>query len=252
MVMVVAFALRIVAFLAVFMVVMVMMVLMLVLQFFHLSPQAVFLHCGEDLRSVQFRPWCCDQARFRVHALQELCRLKDLLFAGCVRSAHHDEIRAGNLVIEELAEVACIHFCLACVHNRDFRADLRVLDALHRCRDIRELPHAGGLNQDAVRCIFRDNLLQGLGKIPDQCAADAAGIHLCDLDPRVLQESTVNGNVAEFIFDQNQLLALVCFLNQFPNQCGFSGAEKSGKNIDFCHSVLASINQDTPMGVSLY
>jgi hypothetical protein len=53
------------------MVVMMVMVLMLMLQFFHLSPQAVFLHCSKDLGSVQFRPRCCDQARFCIHALQE-------------------------------------------------------------------------------------------------------------------------------------------------------------------------------------
>ena len=251
-VMMVALALRIVALLAVLMVVMMVMMLMLVLQLFHLGPQSVLLHCRENLCAVQLRPGGRDQARLRVHALEKLCRLKDLLLACGVGSAHDDEVGAGHLVIEELAEVARIHFCLAGIHNRNLRADLRILDAFHCRRNIRELPHAGGLNQDAVRGIVRDNLLQRLGEVPDQRAADAAGVHLRDLDPRILQESAVDGDVAEFILDQDKLFALVCFLNQFANQCGFSGTEKSGKNVDCCHSVLASINLDAPRGASLF
>ena len=251
-VMVVALALRIVTLLAVLMVVMMVMVLMLVLQLFHLGPQSVLLHCSENLCTVQLRPGGCDQARLRVHALEELCRLKDLLLSCGIRSAHHNEVRARHLVIEELAEVARIHLCLAGIHNRNLRANLRILDAFHCRRDIRELPHAGGLNQDAVRGIVRDNLFQCLGEVPDQRAADAAGVHLRDLDPCILQESAVNGNVAEFILDQDKLFTLVCFLNQFTDQCGFSGTEKSGKNVDCCHSVLASINLDAPKGASLF
>ena len=234
------------------MMVMFMLVFMLVLQLFHLCPQSVFLHGGENLCAVQLRPGGRDQARVRVHALQDLRGLKDLLFARGVRPAHDNEVRARHLVVKELAEVARVHFGLARVHNRDLRADLRLFHAFHSRRHIRELPHAGGLDQDAVRGIVRDDLLQGLGEIAHQRAADTAGVHLRDLDPRVLQESAVDGDVAEFVFDQDQLFALVCFLNQFPDQCGFSGAEKSGKNVDFCHSVLASIYSDTPRGVSLF
>ena len=114
--MVVALAFRIVA-LRLIVVVMVMLVLML--QCFHLCAQAIFLHGREDLCTVEFRPWGCDQAGFRVHALQEFCRLDNLLLSDGVCPAHHDEVGAGYLVIEELTEITCIHFGLARVNNRN-------------------------------------------------------------------------------------------------------------------------------------
>ena len=144
-----------------------MMVVMLVLMFhlFHLCPQAVFLHGAENLLSIQLRPGCGDQARLGIHALQKFCRLEDLLLPGCIRTAHDDEISADYLVVEELAEVASIHLCLAGIYYRHFRADPSIFYTFHRGGHVRKLADSRGFNKDSVRSIVRDHLLECLGEV---------------------------------------------------------------------------------------
>ena len=48
---------------------------------------------------------------------------------------------------------------------------------------------------------------KGFAEIPDQGAADASGIHFTDLDAGFFQESAVDADLSEFIFDQYDLLA---------------------------------------------
>ena len=54
-------------------------------------------------------------------------------------------------------------------------------------------------------------------------------------DTRILQKSSVNTDLTELIFNQNNLLARKYFFDQLLDQSGLSGSEESGKNVYFCH-----------------
>ena len=77
-----------------------------------------------------------------------------------------------------------------------------------------------------IRMVLLHNLLQGSSEITDQRAADAARIHLRDLDAGVLQEPAIDANLTKFIFDQDNLLSRKHFLDQLLDQRGLACAEK--------------------------
>ena len=72
--------------------------------------------------------------------------------------------------------------------------------------------------------VFFDNLLQSLAEITYKGTADTTGVHLIHLDAGVLQEATVNTDLAKFVLDKDKLFALICFLDEFLNEGGFTGA----------------------------
>ena len=228
----VALALRIVALVLVVMV----MVLVLVLELLHLGAQAVFVHRGEDLRPAELLPRGGDEPGLGVDCLEKLRRLGDLLGLNGVGAAEDQQVRARDLVVEELAEVAHVHLGLAGVDDGDLRADVRALDALDRGGDVGELAHARGLDEDAVGGEVGHHFFEGLGEVAHQRAADAAGVHLGDLHARVLQERAVNGDLAELVFDQDQLFILIAFRDQLADQSRLTGSEKAGKNINSSQS----------------
>ena len=82
---------------------------------------------------------------------------------------------------------------------------------------------------------LRQHLLQCVGKVPHEAAADAAGVHLVDLHAGVLEEAAVDGDLAELVFDQHDLFTRVRLGDQLFDQRGLAGAEKTGENINFCH-----------------
>ena len=77
--------------------------------------------------------------------------------------------------------------------------------------------------------------MKGFGKIADQRAADAAGIHFGDLHAGVFQKAAVNADLAVLVFDEDDLFAGIDFFDQLADECGFSGAEKAGNNGNFSH-----------------
>ena len=83
--------------------------------------------------------------------------------------------------------------------------------------------------------ILVDHLAQRLAEVAHQRAADAAGVHLRHLDAGLLHEAAVNADLAEFIFNQNDLLAGKRLFKQFLDQRRLARAKKAGKNINFRH-----------------
>ena len=83
------------------------------------------------------------------------------------------------------------------------------------------------------------HLLQRVGKVAHEAAADAAGVHLVDLYAGVLEEAAVDGDLTELVFDQHDLFARVRLGDQLFDQRGFTGTQKAGENINFrylfCH-----------------
>ena len=195
------------------------------------------LHRLEDLLAVELCPGRCHDGRGRVLLTQQRHGGVELLGADALGAREDDGARVLDLVVEELAEVLHVHPALVGVdHSREaVEHQLIGLHALHRADDVAELADARGLDEDAVGMKLRQHLLQRVGKVPHEAAADAAGVHLVDLHAGVLEKAAVDGDLAELVFDQHDLFARVRLGDQLFDQRGLAGAEKTGENINFCH-----------------
>ena len=111
---------------------------------------------------------------------------------------------------------------------------------LHRIADIGQLANAGRLDNDVVRVELLHNLLQRLSKVADQAAADASRIHLSDVDARILQETAVDTDLTEFIFDQDNLLSCEHIADKFLDQCRLPCSKETGNNVNFSHVSIPS------------
>ena len=143
-----------------------------------------------------------------------------------------------DLVLIELTKVLHVDFRLLCIDNsrKAVQLDVFIMQVLHSDDDIAQLADAGRLDDDALRCVFLDDLIEGAAEVADQRAADAAGVHLVDLHTGFLKESAVNADLAELILDQNELLvAIRTIRDQFLDQRCLAGTQKPGENIYFCH-----------------
>ena len=80
-----------------------------------------------------------------------------------------------------------------------------------------------------------DQLIHSGLEIPGQGAADAAGVQLGDGDAGVLHETAVDPDLAVFVFQQHDLLVPEAAGEQFFDERGFPGSEKTGDYIDFYH-----------------
>ena len=219
---------------------MVVVMMVLVTELFHLLVERVVLHRLADLRAGELVPGRGDQLGVGIEPFEQLGRRDDLFVRGGVGTAHDDEVGVRDLVVEELAEVAHIHLGLAGVHNSGAGADHGALHALDGARDVAELADARGLDQDAVGRKVVHDLFQRLGEVAHERAADAAGVHLGDLNARVLQKAAVDGDLSEFIFDQHQLFARIGLRDQLADQRGLARAEEAGEDINGCHYKNAS------------
>ena len=150
-----------------------------------------------------------------------------------------EEYRAGvlDLVREELAEVLHVHPVSLGVHHSGeaVELDLFIIEVLDRDDDVRELAYAGRLDEYPVRIVFFDHLIEGLSEVSHEGAAYAARYHLVDLNAGLSQESRVHADLAEFVLDQNDVLRVVAFGDEFSDECRLACSEKSGEDIHFCH-----------------
>ena len=243
MVMVVAAA----AFVVVLIVVMMVMVLVLVLivvlsglglEMLELGGQRVApLHRLEDLLAVKLRPRRGHDRGGRVLLAQQRHGGVELLGADALGAREDDGARVLDLVVEKLAEVFHVHPALVRVHDgrEAIEHQLVVLHALNGADDVAQLADARGLDEDAVGVELREYLLQRVGKVAHEAAADAAGVHLVDLHAGVLEEAAVDGDLAELVFDQHDLFARVGLGDQLFDERSLAGAKKTGENINFCH-----------------
>ena len=90
--------------------------------------------------------------------------------------------------------------------------------------------------------VLVNDLVQRAAEIAHQRAADAAGVHLRDLDAGLLQKAAVNTDLAELILDQDELLAVIGLLDHLFDQSRFARAEKAGININFRHKNTLYVN----------
>ena len=174
-------------------VMMVMMVMMLVLLFllckYKICERYRVLHRCKNLRAGEIIPGSRDDYRIRIMLSEKCCYCLQLLLADILRTAEYDGICALYLIVVEFAEILHIHLALVRICNGYHAVDLQpgILRYVLYCkRNIGKLADTGGLNDDAIRMELLYNLAQSCVKISHQRTADAAGIHLCDVDAGIL------------------------------------------------------------------
>ena len=186
----------------------------------------------------KFIPGSCDNRRFLVVLTKQMHALLQLLLLDGIGTAQNNRIRMLHLVQEEFAEVLHIALRLLRIYDSDHAIQLDRLLAVyieHCSSYIRQLAYARRLNQNAVRMIFADNLLKCLAEIADQRAADAAGIHLGNLDAGIFQKPAVNSDLTELILDQDNLLSGKHLAEKMLDECCLSCPEETGNNTNLCH-----------------
>ena len=183
----------------------------------------------------------------RMLLFHQRAALLDALCGQQLRAAENHRRARLNLVEEELAEVLHIHAALARVHNGRAAGHNEVavafLRALDGGEDFAQLAHAGRLNQQAVRMILRNQVINRLLEVAHQRAADAAGIQLINDDARILHKAAVHADFAIFIFQQDDFFLRNAARQQLLDERRFARAQKTRNNVDLNHSCFSPIPQ---------
>ena len=219
--------------------VVVMMVLMLFLELCQIGGQSCLTFHGlQQLLTGQFTPGSGNHSSLCIMLSQHLHSSIQLLLGDGIGTGEDDGGSGLHLVVIELTKVLHIDLYLTGIHHRHGIAQGHVVahHLVDSTDDIGQLAHAGGLDENAVWMVLVNHLLQSLAKVAHQGAADAAGIHLGNVDACILQEATVNADFTEFIFDEHQLLTGICLLDHFLNQSGLACTQEAAVNINLCHS----------------
>ena len=212
------------------MIVIVMVVMVVMFVFFCLEERSGHVICGErifdrfsDLCAGELLPRCGDDLGVIVDLADQLDRGVELSLGDVAGTGQDDGAGILDLVLVELLEVLQVDLALAGVDDGNSAADLGALDLLDSSHYVRELADAGWLDEDTVRGELVDNFLQRGAEVADQGAADAAGVHLGDLDAGFFQESAVDADLSEFILDEDELLSIVAIGDELLDESGFSG-----------------------------
>ena len=220
------------------MLVMVMMFLLL-LQLGQLGGQSgLAFHGMQQLLTGQIAPGSGDDGGSGIVLSQQLHSGVQLLLGDRIGTGQDDGGGSFDLVVVELTEVLHVDLHLTGIADSHGVAQGHILigDLFHSADHIGQLAHAGGLDDDPVRIVFGDHLLQSLAEVTHKRAADAAGVHLGDVDARLLEEAAVDTDLAELILNQDQFLARVGFLNHLFDEGGLTGTQEAGININFRHN----------------
>ena len=226
--------------------VMVMMLVLLLEKLLELVVEGILLgHCINQLCAGELIPLGCYDRRGRIELSQSCDHVCEPFLRETRGMAEDKAACIGNLVIEELAEVLLIHPALLGIYNGSEAVQLDVVgvDILHSLDNVAELADAGGLDEYPVRLILLQHLDQRLAEVTNKAAADAAGIHLGDLDSCVLQKSSVDTYLTELVLDKHQLLVLISVGDKLLDKGRLSGSKEARKNCYLCHvKTLLSID----------
>ena len=161
-----------------------------------------------------------------------------------LRAAEDDGPGVLHLVGVELAKVFQVDLRFGRIGHGNRAAQRHLRDLLRHILNspdyIGQLAYAGRFNENAVRMKLLHDFFQRLAKVAHQGAADAPGIHLGDFHPCILQKAAVDADLAELILNEDNSFALQSFIQQFFDESGFSGAQKAGDYVYFCHRGYAS------------
>ena len=231
--------------LALFIVIMMIVVVMLAMamglfgQTSQLSLQRIgALHGLQELGAGQVVPGGGDDDGGGVMLAEEGHSGLNLSGRGGIGMGQDDAAGVLHLVVEELTEVLHVHLALAGVHHGGEAAQDGTFGGgtLHGADDVGELTYARGLDKDAVRSVLGQHLGQGLTEVTHQRAADAARVHLVDLNTCLGQEAAVDADLTELVLNQHQLLACVSLCDELLDEGGLTGTQEAGENINFGHN----------------
>ena len=200
-------------------------------------------HSLQKLCSGQFIPGSSNQCGIGIMLSQQRHSRIQFCLSDGIGTGEDDGRSSFNLIVVELAKVLHINLNLAGIGNSDLIAQHHISTGhlLHSRYNIAELANTGGFDNDSLGSILSNHLFQGLAKITHKAAANAAGIHLRDVDAGILQETAINTDLAKFIFDQHQFLTGIGLLDHLLDQRGLTSAQETGININFCHGIFSFI-----------
>jgi hypothetical protein len=243
MVMVVMLLMVVTAAALAFLMVMVVMLLMVTMaaMMLHLlqilGNAGVALHSLQQLRAGELIPRSGNQ-RSMIIMLTEHCNSGIQLSLGDGIGTGKDDGRSGfDLVVVEFTEVLGVNLHLASVSHGYGIAQNHIISSnlLHSSDNIRQLTHTGRLDDHTIGMVLGNHFLQSLAEIAHQTAADAAGVHLGDVDASILQKAAIDADLTKFVLDEDNLLTTVCLADHLFDQGSFACAQKAGVNINFCH-----------------
>ena len=197
------------------------------------------LHCGQNGISADLIPRGNDERCTRVALTNDGKGIGKAPVGDAIGMRENDAARVLDLIPKKLAEVFHIHLALPCINDGCLRIQRHIVRAnvANGADDVAELSDARRLDQDTIGGKLGKNLAKGLSEIADETAADAARIHLGDLNTRVAHKSAVDANLAEFIFNQNEFFSCVRLADQLFDQGRFSRTEKARKHVNFRHDI---------------
>ena len=205
---------------------------------------AAALHGGHDLVAGELLPGGGEDGRLGILVPQQAGGHIQLGLVHVLGAGEEDGGGVLHLIVEELTEILHIDLGLGGVHHGDKAVEPEggglLLHPLHGGDDVGQLPHAGGLDDDAVRGVVGQHLLQSGAEVAHQRAADAAGVHLGDLHTGVLEKTAVDADLAELVFNEDDLLAVEGLVQQLLDEGGLAGSQEAGDNVDLCHSIAIS------------
>jgi len=194
-------------------------------------------HCRKDLGAGKNVPIRCNDLGIGVVSADKLNGLCKLFLGETLGVAENDSTCAFDLVVEEFTEILHIHLALLCIYHCGCRVESDICKSkiLHSLDNVGELTYTGGLDKDPFGSVGFDDLGESLSEIAHERAADAAGVHLRDLNACLLKKSAVDTDIAELVFNNYQLFACKGLADKLFYKCCLSGSEKAGENIDFNH-----------------
>jgi len=231
---------------AVLVVVMMVMLVVMVLLFFKMLNGVLkgvaMLHSRKNILTVKAIPRGSDDCSAFVVLTKKLYALCNF-FVLCTLGVREDYGRCVlNLVVVELAEVLHIHLALIDVGNSreaiKLCANTCVLNSLD---NVGKLADTRGLYNYSVGGILLKHLDKRLGEIANQRAADAARVHLGDVDACISEETAVNTDFTKLVLNKHKLFTCIRFLNKLLNESGLTCSEEARKNIYFGHFICSLI-----------
>ena len=104
---------------------------------------------------------------------------------------------------------------------------LKAVNRLDDTEDVGQFADAGRLDQNVIGMVGVTYLCKCSLEVALQRAADAAAVDFVDDDAGIFEESSVDADFAEFIFDEDNLFIFEYVFEKFLNQCCFPCSEKT-------------------------
>ena len=181
---------------------------------FKLGFKCVLLfHRFKDRLSVDVVPRGCNKRSCGVYFSYDVHRVVKLILTDTVCVRKNDRRRKFYLVAIKFREVFHIHLAFRCVDNGSKGVQLHVgyIRVLNGSYNVAQFSYARRLDNYSVGVVIRLYFRQRFAEVTHKTATNAAGVHLGYLYSRFFEKTAVNTYLAEFVFNNDDLLASVRF-----------------------------------------